>query len=84
MRNPATPSGQTIGGIVCTLITFHVQTSKFIINKQPWSLYHIESLDPSVGETGMLRFMGGYGWKWDVCDGVGVSAVFRFICLGLF
>lgn len=50
MRNPATPSGQTIGGIVCALITFRTQTFKFIINKQPQSLYHTESLDPSAAE----------------------------------
>lgn len=62
MRNPATPSGQTIGGIVCVLITFHTQTSKFIINKQPRSLYHTESLDPSVAETPMLRLIRGGGW----------------------
>ena len=58
MRNPATPSGQTIGGIVCVLITFHTQTSKFIINKQPQSLYHTESLDPSVERQGCCVSLG--------------------------
>lgn len=58
MRNPATPSGQTIGGIVCALITFHTQTSKFIINKQPQSLYHTESLDPSVERQGCCVSLG--------------------------
>lgn len=58
MRNPATPSGQTIGGIVCALITFRTQTSKFIINKQPQSLYHTESLDPSVERRGCCVSLG--------------------------
>lgn len=81
MRNPATPSGQTIGGIVCALITFRTQTSQFIINKQPRSLYHTESLDPSVAET--LRLIRG-GWCSQDRGGVGVSTLLIFSCLGAF
>lgn len=83
MRNPATPSGQTIGGIVCALITFRTQTSKFIINKQPRSLYHTESLDPSVAETRTLRLIRG-GWCSQDRGGVGVSTLLIFSCLGAF
>lgn len=88
MRNPATPSGQTIGGIVCALITFRTQTSKFIINKQPQSLYHTQSLDPSVERQGCCVSLGEAEEKkgevrrctWRA----GVSTVFIFSCLGLF
>lgn len=43
---------------MCALITFHTQTSKFIINKQPQSLYHTESLDPSVERQGCCVSLG--------------------------
>lgn len=82
MRNPATPSGQTIGGIVRTLITFRTQTSKFIINKQPPSLYHTESLDPSAAEARMWRLTGGGGSQDR--GGLGVSTLLVCSCLRLF
>lgn len=66
---------------MCALITFRTQTSQFIINKQPRSLYHTESLDPSVAET--LRLIRG-GWCSQDRGGVGVSTLLIFSCLGAF
>lgn len=43
---------------MCALITFRTQTSKFIINKQPQSLHHMESLDPSAERRGCCVSLG--------------------------